>query len=347
MRIGIVGYGTGGQHFHAPFIDAAEGVSIGGIVARSEGRVAAVKADFPDVPIFDSLSSMIVSGEVDAVTITTPPHTRRELVLEAIAAGLHVVADKPFAPDAASARELEVAAKEKGVVLAVFHNRRWDSDAQTLKNVLDSGKLGKVWRIHSRMDQDDPATLEHGPSGGLLRDLGSHIVDQMVWLFGPVASVDAQMNLSYPAEGETIAAFHMTMRHKSGEVSHVEASKINGMVAKEYRVYGEKGGFYVNSTDVQAQHIFAGKRPVNDRTGWGHEPESHWGTLTSSGTKETVPASKGAYFHYYEAFLDACQNGTAAPVTPADAIETLAVLDAAAISARENRVVQVELPPAL
>ena len=344
MRIGIVGYGTGGQHFHAPFIDAAEGVSIGGIVARSEGRVAAVKADFPDVPVFDSLTSMIASGKVDAVTITTPPHTRRELVLEAIAAGLHVVADKPFAPDAASARELEVAAQKKGVVLAVFHNRRWDSDAQTLKHVLDSGKLGKVWRIHSRMDQDDPAALEHGPSGGLLRDLGSHVVDQMVWLFGPVASVDAQMNSINPPEGKTIAAFNITMRHKNGVVSHVESSKTNGMVAKEFRVYAENGGYYVNSTDVQAQQIFAGKRPVNDRENWGFEPEANWGTLTCKGNRATIPASQGAYFHYYEAFLEACQNGVAAPVTPAEAIETLAVLDAALRSAAENRVVEVVVP---
>ena len=176
MRIGLVGYGTGGQHFHAPFIAAAEGVELAGVVARAPATIAKVEADLPGTPIFPSLGAMIAAGGIDAVTITTPPHTRRALVLEAINAGLHVTADKPFAPSAAAGRELDAAAKAKGVVLGVFHNRRLDADIQTLRKVLASGRLGRLWRVHSRMDQDDPATLEAGPTGGLLRDLGSHVV---------------------------------------------------------------------------------------------------------------------------------------------------------------------------
>ncbi len=177
MRIGVVGYGTGGRHFHVPFIQAAEGVELAGVVARAPTTVAAVKRDLPDVAIYPSLGAMLAAG-VDAVTITTPPQTRRELVLEALAAGVHVVADKPFAPSAAAGRELDRAARAKGVVLGVYHNRRWDADARTLRRVLDEGRLGRIWRLHSRMEQDDPATLEAGPTGGLLRDLGSHVVDQ-------------------------------------------------------------------------------------------------------------------------------------------------------------------------
>ncbi len=179
LRIGVVGYGTGGQHFHTPFIDAAEGCALAGIVARADGTIANVRADWPDTPVLPSLAAMIEARVCDAVTITTPPQTRRALVLEAIRGGLHVVADKPFAPDYEGAMELDAAAKAEGVTLGVYQNRRYDADLQTMKKVIDDGRIGKVWRIESRMDQDSPQTLEAGPTGGLLRDLGSHVVDQM------------------------------------------------------------------------------------------------------------------------------------------------------------------------
>jgi predicted dehydrogenase len=203
MKIGLVGYGTGGRHFHAPFMAAAADVDLAGVVARKPETVAAVRADLPGVAIYPSLTEMIATGGIDAVTITTPPQTRRALVLEAIAAGLHVVADKPFAPDAEGARDLDLAARTKGVVLGVFHNRRWDSDIRTLRKLIDDGRLGRVWSLHSRMDLNEPATLEAGPTGGLLRDLGSHLVDQMLWLLGPVATVDAQLDAVELPEGST------------------------------------------------------------------------------------------------------------------------------------------------
>ena len=137
LRIGVVGYGTGGQHFHTPFIEAAEGCALAGIVARAEATVAKARADWPDTPVFPSLTAMIEAGVCDAVTVTTPPQTRRALVLEAIEAGLHVIADKPFAPNYEGAMELDAAAKAKGVTLSVFQNRRLDADIQTLKKVME------------------------------------------------------------------------------------------------------------------------------------------------------------------------------------------------------------------
>src|ERR1700712_1897984 len=125
MRIGVVGYGTGGQNFHTPFIEAADGVDLAGVVARSPLRKAAIARDWPDVPIYGSLTDLLAAG-VDAVTITTPPATRRELVLEALAAGVHVIADKPFAPTAADGKELEDAAADAGGMLSVYHHRRGD-----------------------------------------------------------------------------------------------------------------------------------------------------------------------------------------------------------------------------
>ena len=341
MRIGLVGYGTGGQHFHAPFIAAAEGVELAGVVARAPATIAKIEADLPGTPIYPSLAAMITAGGIDAVTVTTPPQTRRALVLEAIAAGLHVIADKPFAPSAADARELDAAAKAKGIVLGVFHNRRYDADVQTLRKVIADGRLGRIWRVHSRMDFDDPATLEAGPTGGLLRDLGSHIVDQILWLLGPAVSVDAQLDMVELPEGTTDAGFTITIRHEGGAHSHLSASKLNRLTAKEFRAYGETGSYVSSGTDVQAQAIFAGRRPVDDLAGWGYEREEFWGTLRTAAGEERVPSEQGRYHDYYKGFARAVRHGSAPPATADEAIRTLAVLDAARQSAVSGRSIDV------
>ena len=337
MRIGVVGFGTGGQHFHTPFIAAAKGCSLSGIVARAPDTVARAHADWPGTPIFASLTEMIAAGVCDAVTITTPPETRRALVLEAIAAGLHVIADKPFAPDAAGAMELDRAAKAKGVVLGVYQNRRFDADLQTLRKVITDGRLGRVWRIESRMDQDGAHTLEPGPSGGLLRDLGSHVVDQMIYLLGPVTVVDAQLDFVDLPQGLTDASFTITLRHQSGAHSHVSASKLNHIDARELRAYGDLGAYVSSTTDVQAQDIFAGKRPADDMVAWGYEPETNWGTLHTQAGVTRIPSEQGRYHDYYEAFETGVRTGTRPPVTAAEGARTLAVLDAARQSAVEGQ----------
>lgn len=337
LRIGVVGYGTGGQHFHTPFIAAAEGCALAGIVARAEGTIAKARADWPDVPVYPSLTALIEAGTCDAVTITTPPQTRRALVLQAIDAGLHVVADKPFAPDYAGAMELDRAAKAKGVTLGVYQNRRFDADLQTLKKVIDDGRVGRVWRIESRMDQDSPQTLEAGPTGGLLRDLGSHVVDQMIYLLGPVTSVDAQLDTVDLPEGPTDAGFTIRLVHEGGAHSHVSASKLNHIDDRELRVLGDRGSYVSKSTDIQAQDIFAGKRPVDDLAVWGYEPEETWGILRTYGGAERIPSEQGRYHDYYAAFAEAVRDGTVPPVTAETGARTLAVLDAARESAAGGR----------
>ncbi|CUH82586.1 Gfo/Idh/MocA family protein [Tropicibacter naphthalenivorans] len=333
VRIGVVGYGTGGQHFHTPFIAAAKGCVLAGVVARAPATVAKVQADWPDTPIFASLSDMIAAGVCDAVTITTPPHTRRDLVIEAIEAGLHVVADKPFAPNFEGAMELDAAAKAKGITLSVFQNRRLDADLQTLKKVIEDDRLGKLWRIHNRMDFDDPATLEAGPTGGLLRDLGSHLVDQVIYLNGPVRAVMGHLDYVDLPEGRTDASFFITLEHENGRMSEVSASKLNRIALRELRAYGDKGAYVSHSTDVQAQDIFAGKRPADDLAAWGYEPEANWGTLYTATGAARVPSEQGRYHDYYQAFAQAIADGTPPPVTAETGAKTLAVLDAARRSA--------------
>jgi predicted dehydrogenase len=336
LRVGVVGYGTGGRHFHTPFIDAAKNCKLTGIVARAPATIAAAKADWPNIPIYASLSEMIVAGACDAVTITTPPQTRKSLVLEAIEAGLHVIADKPFAPDASGGRELAAAAKAKGVILGVYHNRRYDADLQTLVKLIADGRLGKIWNVHSRMDQKGAHTLEAGPTGGLLRDLGSHVVDQMLYLMGPVVAVDAQMDFVDLPAGRTDASFNITLRHANGSHSHVSASKLNNIDAREFRAYGERGCYTSSTIDIQAQQIFAGKRPSQNLAQWGFEPEANWGTLYTATGTEIIPSQQGRYHDYYEAFAKAVSDGTPPPVTAEAGIQVLAVLDAARQSAEQG-----------
>jgi predicted dehydrogenase len=344
LRLGVVGYGVGGRCFHTPFVEAAEGIELAGVVTRSSVRRAEVERDWPGTPVFDSLGDLLASG-VDAVTITTPPETRRELVLEALAAGVHVMADKPFAPTAEVGRELAGAAESAGLLLSVFHNRRWDADLRTLAAVIESGRLGELWRVHSRWDADDPGTLEAGPGGGLLRDLGSHLVDQMVWLLGDVTSVNAHLDWLELPEGRTDAGFCLELEHASGVRSHLESSKANHVEARELRAYGSEGSYRSLGTDVQALAIFAGRRPVEDPVGWGIEQPDRWGVLATAAGEVSVPSEQGRYQDLYTAFAAAVRGEGPQPVPALDGVRTLAVLDAARLSAERRFSVEIEGHP--
>ena len=343
MRLGLVGYGVGGRYFHAPFIEAAAGCELVGVVARSPQRVAAATADLPGVPVYPTLGALLDAG-VDAVTITTPPQTRRELVLEAVGRGVHVIADKPFAPTAVAGRELVDAADAKGVLLSVFHNRRWDTDITTLRGVLDSGAVGEVWRFDSRMDQDGADTFEAGPEGGLLRDLGSHVVDQALWLLGPAERVSANLDWVDPPEGRTDAGFVITITHAGGAHSHLSASKLNHLENRELRLLGSLGSYVSSQTDVQAQAVFAGRRPAGDPDGWGYEAEERWGVLSTAEGSRAVPSAQGRYADYYAQFAAAVAGTGPQPVPAVEALGTLAVLDAARLSAAEGITVACHLP---
>ena len=338
MRLGLVGYGVGGRFFHAPFIEAAEGVELVGVVTRSSQRRAELATEFPAVPAFDSLSDLLAFG-VDAVTITTPPETRRDLVLEAVAGGAHVIADKPFAPTAEGGRELVRAAEDAGLVVNVFHNRRWDADIRTLAAVLSRGDVGELWRMESRFDLNEPATLEAGPHGGLLRDLGSHLVDQALWLLGPARSVYAELDFLDLPEGRTDCAFMVVITHRSGVRSHVSATKVNRIQERELRAYGSAGAYTSRGTDVQARAIFAGSRPVDLGAAWGYESKDRWGTLHSASGPAPVPSERGAYQDFYTRFAAALRGEADPPVPAKGAIHTLEVLDAARVSEAEHRVV--------
>lgn len=338
IRIGLVGYGTGGRYFHAPYIEASPHCELVGVVARSESSKAKVAEDFPEVPAVDSLSDLIGLG-VDAVVISTPPDTRRELVLEAIDAGVAVVADKPFAPNAQAAQELVDAADNAGVLLNVFHNRRYDTDFVTAMKVKQ--QLGQLRSLDLRFDLDEPESLEPGFHGGLLRDLGTHVVDQALTLMGSAYEVTAHIcHIGLP-EGRTDKRFRIIIEHGSAAVSMISASKVDWLVSRELRLAGERGAYVSDYRDVQAEAIKKGQRPAGKRDAWGYESHDRWGQLRTPEGVETIRSEQGDYTNFYDEFAFAVENKTAGPVPAWQGVEVLKVLDAVVKSAEERRSIRL------
>lgn len=340
IRIGLVGYGAGGRLFHTPYIQASDLCRLAGVVTTSPVRATQVGVDAPGTPVFASPQDLFDS-EVDAVVISTPPVTRAALVIDALDRGVNVVADKPFAPSAAAAEELVELAARRGVLLNVFHNRRFDTDIVTARELLDVGALGTVHRLDLRCDQDDPATLEGGPVGGLLRDLGSHVIDQALHLMGPAAFVSAFIDWRELPEGRTDVSFAISIRHRSGAHSHVSSSKVNGLESRELRLLGERGSYVSDYRDVQIDAIRAGRRPTRDRARWGYESPERWGVLSQDGMSKPVPSAQGDYTRFYDALSTAISSGDRGPVPGEEGVAVLRVLDAALISAVESRTVPV------
>jgi predicted dehydrogenase len=340
LQLGLVGYGAGGRLFHSPFIAAAEGITLSGIVTRSPDRVAEARNDWPDVPVFSTLEAMLESG-VDAVTITTPPITHVDLAATAIAHGVHAVVDKPFAPSVAEARQLIDLAEAGGVLLSVYQNRRWDSDLVTLAQVVESGELGNLWRVHSRMDQDNYASVHPGRGNGLLLDLGTHLIDQMVCLLGPVATVDAHLYWVDMPGGRAEAAFTLAMQHANGVLSTLESTKAHRLAVRELRALGTSGAYAARCTDVQERDIKAGRRPGVTDAAWGFEPEEAWGVLTTKDGERRVPSSQGRWQDFYSRFAAATRGQGPQPVPAAEALHVLQIIEAAKASAAAGSTVRI------
>ncbi|MEA2296651.1 MAG: hypothetical protein QOE86_4290 [Solirubrobacteraceae bacterium] len=338
VRIGLVGYGFGGRRFHAPLITSAAGAELAGVVTRSPERRAELEADHPGTPAFDTLADLAAAG-VEAVAISTPAQTHIDVLYEAIELGLAAVVDKPFAPDAATARAAVRAAEQAGLTLSVYQNRRWDSDLLTVRRLLDTGALGDVVRFASafeRFDQSAPPAS----GGGILRDFGSHLFDQALLLFGPVASVYAEA-LERPEHGGLEYGFFAALRHRGGMTSHIAGNWTEGAPAPRFRVTGTEGSYVVGGMDGQEEALIAGRSPASEGDDWGTEPEQRWGLLQRGESSEPVPSERGRWDTYYPAFAAAVRGAGRVPVDPWDAVASLEVIDAARASAASGRTVEL------
>jgi predicted dehydrogenase len=347
LRVGIVGYGIAGQVFHAPLIAATDGLTPSVIVTSSPERVAQARADHPDATIVPTMDDLLGhSDELDLVVVASTNATHVALTLKAIEAGLPVVVDKPIAPTVAEAELLVATALARGVGLTVFQNRRWDSDFLTLRKVLDSGRLGNVVRFESRYDRWRPVPKEGwreladpAQAGGLLFDLGAHIVDQALQLFGPVREVYAEVDVrreGAEVDDDVFVALH----HSSGVRTHLWTSVLAATLNPRFRVLGDAATFTKFGLDVQEPQIKDGLRPGDP--GWGVEPIEDAGTVSDGTVIDLVHTEVGCYQDFYAGVRDALLTRSPFPVDPADAVAALRVIEAARISATEHRVVQLE-----
>ncbi len=337
IRVGILGYGIAGRVFHAPLVSATPGMTVAAIVTRSPERQAQAKADNPGATILSSADELF-RLPLDLVVVATPNRTHVPLALAAIDAGISVVVDKPFAPTAAEASRIRDAASERGVRLTVFQNRRWDSDFRTVSKVIAEGARGDVHRFESRYERWVPEIWDNWresgapeEAGGVLYDLGAHLVDQALHLFGPVSAVYAETDLRRPGVAVDDDAF-IVLTHTNGVRSHLWMSLSAAQHGPRFRVLGSKAAFTIHGLDSQEDALAAGRRPGDPD--WGKEPEATWGTLGVLDDTQPVPTELGAYQQFYESIRDG-----EVPVDPESAEYALHIIEAAFTSARTGKVV--------
>lgn len=339
VRIGLVGFGFGGRYFHAPLLDAAGECEFLGVVTRSSERRASLAAEHPGVATFDSLEELAAAG-AEAVTICTPADTHVELTQRALRLGLAVVCDKPFALDAASARETVLLSEELKVPLTVYQNRRWDSDFLTVRKALADGVLGDPVRFESRFERFAPDPGPPASGGGTLRDFGSHLVDQALVLFGPARLVYAEMHAPEGASAVDDDVF-VAVTHAGGVQSQLWGSWRQNAPGPRYRVTGTEASYIVvPGLESQEEWLVAGQSPAT-RADWGAEPEDRWGRVFRDGTSEVLSSERGAWDSFYPAVAAAVRGTGPVPVNPWDAVTTAQVLDAARESAGTGQVIRL------
>jgi predicted dehydrogenase len=307
-----------------------------GVVTTSPERRRQVAADFGR-PAFASLEELASAG-AEAVAISTPAATHLTLTRQALRLGLAVACDKPFAPDADSARATVRLAEQLGVVLTVYQNRRWDSDFLTLRELLDTGSLGTLTVFESRFERFRPEPGPRVAGGGTLLDFGSHLADQALVLAGPARSVYAEMH--YRSDpGGLDDDFFIALTHDSGVRSHLWGSWRQGAPGPRLRATGTSGTYVIQDVDGQEAQLRGGQSPASAGEHWGAEPPERWGHLLRGDIAEPVPSARGAWNLFYPAFAAAVRGTQPAPVDPWDAVATAAVLDAARTSAHTTQVV--------
>lgn len=348
LRVGLVGYGPAGSFFHAPLIAATPGLTLDTIVTGSPERRAQAAAEHPGVRFADRADELWArSGELDLVVLASPNRTHVPLATEALDAGLPVVVDKPLAATAAEARAFGALADSRGLLLGVFQNRRWDGDFRTVRDLIARGELGEVRRFESRFERwrpqlkggwresGDPADI-----GGLLYDLGAHLVDQALALFGPARQVYAESAAVRPGASADDDAF-IALTHTGGVHSHLWMSAVTPRLGPRFRVLGSTGGYVVHGLDPQEAALRAGRRP-GDGTPWGEAPPTDWGTAgTDDGPAAPVRTLPGDYPAFYAGVEAALRSGTAAPVTAGEAAAALDVIEAAHRSAATGETVRL------
>ena len=323
-----------------------EGLELVAIVTADPDRRAQAQRDHAGAQVVESAEWLWANADrLDVVVISTPNRTHVPLALAAVSSGLHVVVDKPLAPRASEGRRLADAARAHDRLAVPYHNRRWDGDFRTVQRLVREGTIGRITRFESRFERWRPIPrpgwrerTEPEEAGGILFDLGSHLIDQALVLFGPVTQVYAELDTRRPGTDVDDDAF-LALVHSSGVRSHLGMSALVAEPGPRLRVLGTTGAYVKLGMDVQEGGLREGLRP--DDSEWGREPEERWGILHDGISSKRIPTETGGYHRFYAELESAIRRGGPAPVDIQDAIAGLEVIEAARISAAEKRIVSI------
>lgn len=340
LSVGLVGFGLAGRHLHRPLITAC-GMQITAVVSRQE---AAVHADLPAAQVMSSIEALLEVKPLDLVVIASPNRWHYSQALLALNAGKHVVVDKPLAISAAEGAELERAASRAGRKLSVFHNRRWDSDFLTLQALLAAGSLGEPQLFRARWDRFRPEVQvrwrERSEAGaGILYDLGSHLIDQALCLFGHPEWVQADV-YAQRAGASIEDGFELLMGRGTLRMA-LAASSMAADHGFRYQLNGTLASFRKSGLDPQEAQLKSGMLPTH--RSFGVEPSAQWGRLTVGATAsvERVKPQRGAWLEFYRQMRRAIETGAAVPVSATGACKVLRIIEAARRSAEERRAISL------
>lgn len=342
IRVGLVGYGYAGKTFHAPLIAATPGLRLHAVASSDAAKV---HADWPQIEVVPDAQTLIARSDIDLVVIATPNDTHAPLARAALGAGKHVVVDKPFALDLDEAREVIAVAREHDRLLSVFHNRRWDSDFLGVKQAIADGLLGRVVQFESHIDRFRPEVRARwregaGRGAGLWFDLGPHLIDQALQLFGMPERVQA--NLARQRAGALSEDWaHVVLEYSDGLRVILHASMLVADGSPRFVVHGERGSLIKRAADQQEAQLKAGIVPGSD--GWGIDSDAML-FYDGNAPPHEIAAPLGDQRQYYFGIERAVRGLGPNPVTAHDALVVMTVLETAQRSARDGRV--LTLPPA-
>ncbi len=346
--MGLIGFGLAGEVFHAPLIAATPQIELASIVTSDASRRERARAAYPLASVLPDIEGLwSAASEHDLVVIATPNSSHVALAHRALESDLAVVIDKPMAPTSAEGQRLVEEAEARDLMLTVFQNRRWDGDYLTVRKLLDEGALGDVVRFESRYERWRPIVApetwreraEPEEAGGLLFDLGAHLIDQAVQAFGPPTHVYAEVERRRPGAKVDDDTF-VALRHEGGTSSHLWMNVLTATRGPRMRVLGLNGAFEKYGLDMQEDSLRRGVRPGDE--GWGREPPDHSGTLQVGGETRMLETDPGAYPEFYRLLAEALRSDGTPPVDPRDSVQVLRIIEAAFESARRAAVVPFE-----
>ncbi|GAB7526652.1 oxidoreductase [Paraburkholderia sp. 2C] len=331
LKVGLMGYGFAGATFHAPVIEHSGRAQLAAIAT---GQPDKARADYPKATIVPDLDALLALADIECVVIATPNDTHFALAKRALEAGKHVVVDKPVTLTAAEARTLADLATSRKRVFAPFHNRRWDGDFMTVRALLESGELGRVTVFESHFDRFRPGIRprwreDATRGGGLLFDLGPHLIDQALALFGAPQTVYASVK-AHRDQATAPDYVHLLLGYPSHEVL-LHASALTAIIAPRFTIHGTRGSYVKYGLDTQEDQLKAGLRPGDTGFAGGNEAGT-LRVLEEGGDQEVeraLPTRDGAYVDFYRALAASIQDSVPFPVSAQDAVDVMTVIELA------------------